>query len=88
MSNGETPGLIQERIEPEDVQYKRFTIPLVRRIYPQLWAKKVLSVQPLLGPTGLMYYERFRYSSNKGLEESPQAEKPFKNQVTIEEIDS
>ena len=47
-------------------QFKRISIPLVRRIYPQLIANKVVSVQPLLGPTGLVYYMRFRYSSNQG----------------------
>ncbi len=47
-------------------QFKRISIPLVRRIYPQLIANKLVSVQPLLGPTGLVYYLRFRYSSNKG----------------------
>jgi hypothetical protein len=47
-------------------QFKRISIPLVRRIYPQLIANKIVSVQPLLGPTGLVYYLRFRYASNKG----------------------
>lgn len=47
-------------------QFKRISIPLVRRIYPQLIANNIVSVQPLLGPTGLVYYLRFRYSSNKG----------------------
>jgi len=47
-------------------QFKRISIPLVRRIYPQLIANKIVSVQPLLGPTGLVYYLRFKYSSNKG----------------------
>jgi hypothetical protein len=47
-------------------QFKRISIPLVQRIYPQLIANKIVSVQPLLGPTGLVYYLRFRYSSNKG----------------------
>lgn len=47
-------------------QFKRISIPLVRRIYPQLIANKLVSVQPLLGPAGLVYYLRFRYASNKG----------------------
>lgn len=47
-------------------QFKRISIPLVRRIYPQLISNKIVSVQPLLGPTGLVYYLRFRMSSNKG----------------------
>lgn len=41
-------------------QFKRISIPLVRRIFPQLIANKIVSVQPLLGPTGLVYYLRFR----------------------------
>ena len=47
-------------------QFKRISIPLVRRIYPQLIANKIVSVQPLLGPTGLVYYLRFRYGTDKG----------------------
>lgn len=48
-----------------DVGFSRISIPLVRRIYPQLIANKIVSVQPLLGPTGLVHYLRFQYSSNK-----------------------
>lgn len=47
-------------------QFKRISIPLVRRIYPQLIANKIVSVQPLLGPSGLVYYLRFRYGTDKG----------------------
>src|SRR4051812_10711962 len=42
-------------------QFKRISIPLVRRIFPHLIANKIVTVQPLLGPTGLVYYLRFRY---------------------------
>lgn len=52
--------------ECDPAQFKRISIPLVRRIYPSLIANKITSTQPLLGPTGLVYYLRFRYSSNKG----------------------
>jgi hypothetical protein len=46
-------------------EFERISIPLVRRIYPQLIANDITSVQPLLGPTGLLYYLRFRYSENR-----------------------
>lgn len=46
--------------------FKRISIPLVRRVFPQLIANKIVSVQPLLGPAGLVYYLRYRYSSDKG----------------------
>lgn len=64
----ENQHLFNEAMTATDdiAQFKRISIPLVRRIYPQLIANKIVSVQPLLGPTGLVYYLRFRYSSNKG----------------------
>ena len=59
--------LNEQATDSSDIaNFKRISIPLVRRIYPQLIANKIVSVQPLLGPVGLVYYLRFRYSSNKG----------------------
>jgi hypothetical protein len=46
-------------------QFKRISIPLIRREYPPLIANKLISVQPLLGPTGLAYYLRFKYSQQQ-----------------------
>lgn len=45
----------------DNKEFKRLKIPLVRRIYPQLIANNITSVQPLLGPSGLVHYLRFRY---------------------------
>lgn len=47
-------------------QFKRISIPLIRRVFPQLIANKLVSVQPLLGPAGQVYYLRFRYGTDKG----------------------
>lgn len=52
--------------ETEIAQFKRLSIPLVRRIYPSLIADKLVSVQPLAGPSGLVHYLRHKYSQNKG----------------------
>lgn len=46
--------------------FKKIAVPLVRRIYPQLIANRIVTVQPLLSATGLVYYLRYRYSSDKG----------------------
>jgi len=45
-----------------DGDFKRIQIPLVRRIYPQLIADKIINVQPLTGPTGLVYYLHYKYA--------------------------
>lgn len=70
----ENQTLVNERlinesdsVSSDDVAvFRRVTIPMVRRIYPNLIANKIVSVQPLIGPTGLVYYLRFRYGSTKG----------------------
>lgn len=59
----ENQRLLNEVALPPVEAFKRIRIPLVRRIYPQLIANKITSVQPLLGPSGLVYYTRFRYSN-------------------------
>ena len=68
LENQRLANLLMENATGTDdiAGFKRISIPMVRRIYPQLIANKIVSVQPLLGPTGLVYYLRFRYSSNKG----------------------
>ncbi len=46
--------------------FDRISIPLVRRIYPQMIASDLVNVQPMQGPTGLIYYLRHQYSQNSG----------------------
>ena len=70
-------------------QFKRISIPLVRRIFPQLIANKIVSVQPLLGPAGLVYYLRFRYASNKGaIRGGTQAGFPSDDALSLQQLAS
>ena len=46
-----------------------YQLPNARKTYAPLIASKIVSVQPLLGPTGLIYYLRHKYAQNKGLGE-------------------
>jgi hypothetical protein len=61
--------------------FKRISIPLVRRIYPQLIANKIVSVQPLTGPTGLVYYLRHKYSSQQPINDNTWTIKPKKKKI-------
>ena len=47
------------------LQFKKISIPLVKRIYPQLIADKLVSVQPMTQPASLSFYLNYNYSSNK-----------------------
>jgi len=47
-------------------RYKQIAIPMVRRIFPELLAHKLVGVQPMAGPVGLAYALRFRASNSVG----------------------
>lgn len=40
--------------------------PVIRRVMPELIANKLVSVQPLTQPTGVIYYILYTYSNTKG----------------------
>ena len=45
--------------------FKRISIPLVRRIYPQLIVDKLVNIQPMKEPTSVSLYLKFKYSSKE-----------------------
>ena len=46
--------------------YNPILIPLVRRALPNLIAYDIAGVQPMTGPTGLVFAMRARFTSNSG----------------------
>jgi len=40
--------------------------PVIRRVFPQLIANKLVSVQPIQAPTGVVYYITYSFSNTKG----------------------
>ncbi|HUS51441.1 MAG TPA: hypothetical protein VMZ91_14825 [Candidatus Paceibacterota bacterium] len=40
--------------------------PMIRRVFPQLIANKLVSVQPISGPTGVIYYIIYTFTDEKG----------------------
>lgn len=46
--------------------FKKIVMPLTRRIFPNLIANDLVSVQPMTGPVGLAYALRFKYKSALG----------------------
>lgn len=43
--------------------FTKFAFPLVRRVYPELLANKLVSVQPIPMPSAMVFYLDFRYRS-------------------------
>lgn len=50
-----------QSITSDMAQYQNYAMPLVRRMFPELLAMNVTSVQPLTQPYGLAFAMRFRY---------------------------
>lgn len=53
-------------IDPAIGNFSKFSMPLIRKSYPQLIASKICSVQPMQQPASLLYYLRYQYAKNKG----------------------
>lgn len=48
----------------EPNEWSQFAIPLVRRVFPQLMANKIVGVQPKSGPVGLKIIKRIYNKAN------------------------
>lgn len=45
--------------------FAKMVAPLFRRVYPTLMAQRLVEVQPLPGPVGLVYFLRNQYLDSK-----------------------
>lgn len=44
----------------------RVMFPMIRRVFPSLIANKLVSIQPLSAPTGVIYYIKYTFTDTKG----------------------
>ena len=56
----QTSGAVGDYVIP------KVMFPVIRRVMPELIANKLVSVQPLQQPTGVIYYITYKYSNDKG----------------------
>lgn len=56
----QTSGAVGDYVIP------KVMFPIIRRVMPELIANKLVSVQPLQQPTGVIYYITFKYATDKG----------------------
>ena len=46
--------------------YMKITVPMIRRIFPELITNEIVGVQPMAGPVGLAFAMRFRFANAVG----------------------
>jgi Major capsid protein Gp23 len=51
---------------PGMASYLKVTIPMIRRVFPELIANEICGVQPMSGPTGLAFAMRYRFADAIG----------------------
>ena len=56
----QTSGAVGDYVIP------KVMFPMIKRVLPELMANKLVSVQPLNTPTGVIYYITYKYSTDKG----------------------
>jgi hypothetical protein len=46
--------------------FEKYAFQMVRAVFPNLIAHQIVSVQPMMGPTSLIFYMQYLYSQSKG----------------------
>jgi hypothetical protein len=62
MEDAQTTDNLFNNTAADIAQFRRISIPLMRRVYPSLMANNLISVQPLNGPASLIYYLDYRFA--------------------------
>jgi hypothetical protein len=58
---------LEETVRAQNVgNFDRFAFPLIRAVFPSLISQDLISVQPMDGPVGLIFFFDLLYGSNKG----------------------
>lgn len=59
-------GLSEETRSINVGSFTKFIFPILRRVFPNLIANEIVSVQPMTGPVGAVFYMDYVYSTTKG----------------------
>lgn len=60
-------GNMEEDVKIQSIgSFEKFVFPIVRAVFPNLIAKDIVSVQPMTGPTSLVFYLDAVYGTDKG----------------------
>jgi len=58
---------LEEDVKIQSIgSFEKFVFPIVRAVFPNLIAKDIVSVQPMTGPTSLVFYLDAVYGTTKG----------------------
>lgn len=56
--------VIRKKVEPT---FNKMMFPMIRRTFPELIASELVSVQPMSGPTGMVFHMNYVYDKKEGV---------------------
>lgn len=64
---GSTPGgLTEDTLSKNSGEYTKHIFPVLRRVFPNLIANELVSIQPITGPVGAITYFEYKHGKDKG----------------------
>jgi hypothetical protein len=54
-------AIVEQQSFTDISHFQQMAFPLIRRVYPTLLANDIVSVQPMMGPTGLLFYTDYLF---------------------------
>jgi len=64
---GRAGSLTEDTLSINAGEYTKYIFPLLRRVFPNLIANELVSVQPMSSSVGAIFYYEYKYGRNKGL---------------------
>ena len=65
LDNAQRWALTEATTSQDVATFTTYAFPLIRRVYPNLIAQELVSVQPMIQPTALIFYLDFLYNTDR-----------------------
>ncbi len=58
--------LREDTLSGSAASYTKYLFPILRRVFPNLISNDIVSVQPMTGPVGAVFFYEYKYANTKG----------------------
>lgn len=59
-------GLTEDTLSTNAGEYTKYIFPVLRRVFPNLIANEIVSVQPMTAPVGAVFFFEYKHGKSKG----------------------
>lgn len=85
---GHLKSLNEETLSTGVGSFTKYIFPILRRVFPNLIANEIMSVQPMSAPIGAVFYYEYKHASTKGgITAGENLVEEFNNSYSAERVD-